>query len=92
MAFGQLTHRVSLSDTMLCLKANAGKLYHLAIGCPVAISTIARANETLSYKFYETLAWQLISESKDRFLNDKETMSGYMGVFLQKMQRQLTSV
>ena len=29
MAFGQLTHRESLSDTMLCLKANAGKLNNL---------------------------------------------------------------
>jgi len=27
MAFGQLTHRESLSDTLLCLRANAGKLY-----------------------------------------------------------------
>lgn len=32
MAFGQLSHRESLSDTMLCLKANNGKLYHLGIG------------------------------------------------------------
>ncbi|MBK7097993.1 MAG: DUF4372 domain-containing protein [Sphingobacteriales bacterium] len=25
MAFGQLTHRESISDTMMCLKANASK-------------------------------------------------------------------
>src|SRR3954467_15537792 len=31
MAFGQLTHRESLSDTILCLKANADKMYHLGI-------------------------------------------------------------
>jgi hypothetical protein len=73
MAFGQITHRESLSDTMLCLKANAGKLYHLGIGSPVAISTIARANETRSYKIYETLARQLISEAKDLYLNDEQT-------------------
>ena len=42
MAFGQLTHRESLSDTMLCLKANTGKLYHLGIGNSVSVSTIAR--------------------------------------------------
>ena len=29
MAFGQLTHRESLSDTILCLGANEAKLYHL---------------------------------------------------------------
>src|SRR3954454_4190072 len=28
MAFGQLTHRESISDTVLCLKANANKMYH----------------------------------------------------------------
>ena len=42
MAFGQLTHRESLSDTMLCLKLNTGKLYHLGIENSVAVSTIAR--------------------------------------------------
>ena len=73
MAFGQITHCESLSDTMLCLKTNAGKLYHLGIGSTVAISTIARANETRSYKIYETLARQLISEAKDLYLNDEQT-------------------
>lgn len=29
MAFGQLTHRESLSDSLMSMKANAGKLYHL---------------------------------------------------------------
>ena len=32
MAFGQLTHRESLSDTTLCLKLQKDKLYHLGIG------------------------------------------------------------
>lgn len=32
MAFGQLTHRESLSDTALCLKLQKDKLYHLGIG------------------------------------------------------------
>jgi hypothetical protein len=32
LAFGQLTHRESMSDTMLCLELNADKLYHLGIG------------------------------------------------------------
>ena len=72
MAFGQMTHRESLSDTMLCLKANAGKLYHLGIGCPVSVSTISRANETLPYKIYEALAVQLIREAKDLYIDDKD--------------------
>src|ERR1041385_4164989 len=56
MAFGQLTHRESLSDTLMCLKANAGKMYHLGIGSVVAKSTLTKANESRSYRIYEDLA------------------------------------
>ncbi len=49
MAFGQLTHRESLSDTIMCLKANAAKMYHLGIGEVVAKSTLTKANENRSY-------------------------------------------
>lgn len=73
MAFGQLTHRESMSDTILCLKANANKMYHLGIGEVVSLSTITRANENRSYKIYEELAMMLIKEAnqlciKDNFL------------------------
>jgi hypothetical protein len=44
MTFWQLTHREGLSDTMLCLKANSGKLNNLGIGGVVAGSTKSRAN------------------------------------------------
>jgi hypothetical protein len=36
MAFDQLTHRESISDAILCLKANADKMYHFGIGEVVA--------------------------------------------------------
>lgn len=55
MAFGQLTHRESISDTILCLKANADKMYHLGMGEVVAVSTITRANESRSFQFMKTL-------------------------------------
>jgi len=72
MAFGQLTHRESLSDTMLCLKANVGKLYHLGIGDLVAKSTLSKANENRSYLIYEELAMLLIAQAKQLYLNDDE--------------------
>ena len=56
MAFGQLTHQESLSDTLMCLKANAHKLYHLGIGELVANSTLTRANENRSHLIYEEFA------------------------------------
>lgn len=68
MAFGQMTHRESISDTMLCLKANAAKMYHLGIGEVVAVSTITRANESRSFQIYEDLAMLLIREAKQLYL------------------------
>jgi hypothetical protein len=72
MAFGQLTHRESLSDTMLCLSANANKLYHLGIGKAVSLSTISRANENRSFQIYEDLAMHLISEAKRLCANESK--------------------
>ncbi len=70
MAFGQLTHRESLSDTLICLKANASKMYHMGIGEVVAKSTLSKANENRSYRIYEDLAMLLIAEAKQLYLDD----------------------
>ncbi len=72
MAFGQITHRESLSDTVLCLKANAGKMYHLGIGEIVATSTLSRANETRPYLIYQDLAMLLIKEAKLLYIDDND--------------------
>jgi Transposase DDE domain/Domain of unknown function (DUF4372) len=72
MAFGQMTHRESISDTMLCLKANAAKMYHLGIGEVVAVSTITRANENRSFQIYEDLAMLLIREAKQLYFLDDD--------------------
>jgi hypothetical protein len=72
MAFGQMTHRESISDTILCLKANATKMYHLGIGEVVAVSTITRANESRSFQIYEDLAMLLIREAKQLYFLDDD--------------------
>lgn len=72
MAFGQLTHRESISDTVLCLKANANKMYHLGIGEVVAVSTITRANEGRTFQIYEDLAMLLITEAKQLYVLDDD--------------------
>ncbi len=59
-----------MSDTVLCLKANANKMYHLGIGEVVAISTITRANESRSFQIYEDLAMLLIDEAKQLYVRD----------------------
>jgi len=68
MAFGQLTHRESLSDTIICLKANQDKTYHLGIGDVVSKSTLSIANEKRSYQIYFDLANLLIKQAKQLYL------------------------
>jgi hypothetical protein len=70
MAFGQLTHRESITDTIICLKANAHKAYHLGIGEVVAVSSITRANESRSYKIYEDLSMLLIAQAKQLYIKE----------------------
>ncbi len=72
MAFGQLTHRESLSDTMLCLKANSAKAYHLWIGEVVSKSTLSVANENRPYLIYQDLAMLLIKQAKHLYLGDSD--------------------
>lgn len=72
MAFGQLTHRESLSDTVLCLKANENKLYHLGIGEFVPFTTLSRVNENRSFKIYEDLAMLLVDQAKHLYKNDSQ--------------------
>jgi Domain of unknown function (DUF4372)/Transposase DDE domain len=70
MAFGQLTHRESLSDTIICLTANAEKLYHLGIGEVISKSTLSRANEVRNWKIYADLCMSLIQEAKRLYSED----------------------
>lgn len=72
MAFGQLTHRESLTDTVLCLNASAQKLYHLGIGDAVVLSTLSRANENRSCLIYQQLALLLIKEAKRLYVGESD--------------------
>ncbi|KPA09201.1 transposase, partial [Candidatus Magnetomorum sp. HK-1] len=72
MAFGQLTHRESLSDTIVCLRANAGKLYHLGIGRAIAKSTLSKANENRDCRIFSGMAMILIEEAKSLYLKDSD--------------------
>jgi hypothetical protein len=59
-----LTHRESLSDTILCLSANKEKLYHLGIGRAISKSTLSKANENRSWRIYCDFALLLIEQAK----------------------------
>ncbi len=60
MAFAQLTYRVSLRDIEACLRAQAGKPYHMGIRSSVARNTLANANAVRDWRAYADLAQSLI--------------------------------
>jgi hypothetical protein len=72
LAFGQLTHRESMSDTMLCLKLNADKLYHLGIGKVVNKSTLSRANEKRDWHIFQDFGLKLIDQARILYEGDNQ--------------------
>jgi hypothetical protein len=72
MAFGQLTHRESLTDTILCLNANKTKLYHLGIGQAISKSTLSKANENRDWHIYQDFALILIDQAKKLYKGDSQ--------------------
>src|SRR5260370_21942289 len=61
MAFAQLTYRDSLRDVEACLRAQAGKLYHMGIKSRVSRSTLADSNENRDSRIYADFAQSLIA-------------------------------
>lgn len=72
MAFGQLTHRESMSDTLLCLKLNSDKLYHLGIGKAINKSTLSRTNENRDWRIYQDYALKLIDQAQKMYESDNQ--------------------
>ena len=72
MSFGQLTHRESMSDTMLMLKLNKTKLFHIGIGIPFDKSTVSRTNETRPWKIFQDFGMKLIEEAKQLYIGDNQ--------------------
>lgn len=70
MAFGQLTHRESMSDALICLAANQNKLYHFGIGKAFAKSTLSKANENRDWRIYADFAMILIQEAKQLYATE----------------------
>jgi len=64
MAFAQLTYRESLRDIEACLRAQAGKLYHMGINSRVSRSTLADANESRDWRIYADFAQSLIATAR----------------------------
>lgn len=70
LAFAQLTYRESLRDIEACLRAVAGRLYHMGIRSNVSRNTLAHANENRDWRIYADFAQVLISTARELYAND----------------------
>ena len=67
MAFGQLTYRESLRDTITCLQS---KLYHVGIRGRISRTTLADANEKRDWRIYEDLDAVLITIARKLYADE----------------------
>lgn len=64
MIFGQLSHRESLSDLIICLQSQKNKFYHLGMGKGTSKANLAKANENRDYRIYESFAMTLVAQAQ----------------------------
>lgn len=74
LVFGQLTHRESLRDIVICLQSQQNKLYHLGIRQGVRKSTFADANKIRDWRIYRDFAKHMIEIARKLYVN--EPLSG----------------
>ena len=71
MAFAQLTHRESLRDIEVNLRAQSHRLYHMGFRCnTISRNTLANANATRSWQIYADFAQHLIAMARPLYAND----------------------
>jgi hypothetical protein len=76
LVLAQLTHRESLRDIEVCLRAQSSKLDHLGIRSAVARNTLANTNATRDGRIYADFAWNLIGIAPPLY-----TIDPYLSVF-----------
>lgn len=64
MIFGQLSHRDSLSDLIVCLQSQQNKAYHLGMGKGASKANLARSNEKRDYRIYESFCSVLMAQAQ----------------------------
>ena len=70
MAFAQLTYRESLRDTVVCLRAQQNKLYHMGIRSKVARNTLSNANKVRDWRIYADFAHALINIARRLYIDE----------------------
>ena len=70
MAFAQLTHRESLRETEICLRAQSKKLYHMGIRGGIARNTLSNANKVRYLRIYADFAQALIKVARPLYAEE----------------------
>jgi len=82
LSFGQLTHRESLRDIIVCLESQKEKLYHLGFASlKINRSTLSDANNQRDWRIYRDLAQLLITEARKIYFDDNEFKLELKGTF-----------
>ena len=70
MAFAQLSHRESLRDIEICLRAMQSKLYHMGIRSSISRNNLANANEVRDWRIYADFAQVLIHHARKLYADE----------------------
>ena len=70
LAFAQLSHRESLRDIEICLRAMHSKLYHMGIRSPVSRNNLSNANEVRDWRIYADFAQVLITHARQLYAGE----------------------
>ena len=70
LAFAQLSHRESLRDIEICLRAMHSKLYHMGIRSTVSRNNISNANEVRDWRIYADFAQVLITHARQLYAGE----------------------
>jgi hypothetical protein len=70
LAFAQLSHRESLRDIEICLRAMRSKLYHMGIRSPVSKNTLSNASEVRDWRICADFAQVLITHARQLYADE----------------------
>ena len=70
MAFAQLTYRESLRETVVCLRSQSEKLYHMGIRGGISRNTLSNANKVRDWRIYADFAQALINRARPLYADE----------------------
>ena len=67
---GPMTYRESLRETVICLRSQSEKLYHMGIRGGISRNTISNANKVRDWRIYADFAQALIKIARPLYAEE----------------------